>query len=152
MPTRRVRGTDRRGMSLLEIMIVVTIIAILAGIVFPHFAKSSQESRASALLTDLHQARQALQRYHLEHGHFPLLADMWDVLTTTTDVNGNPGTEFGPYLKKPPVNPFTRGSVCAADNSADWLYDETTGSIFGIAPNAAIVELDLPPSDVVPSP
>ncbi len=151
------RGDMRRsGMmafSLVEVLIVVTIIAILAGIVFPHYVNVSESARASSMLTDIQEIRSQLQVYQAEHnGQYPTLAQMWGNITNATDANGNLGGNFGPYLRQAPTNPFTNGSVCAADNSADWQYDETLGSIWGVVSAAQIVDLELLPNDVVAAP
>ena len=43
----------RRGFSLVELIIVVLLLAIIAGIVLPEFTSASTESRESALRGDL---------------------------------------------------------------------------------------------------
>lgn len=147
------RCAGRQAFTLVEVLIVVTIIAILAGLVFPHYMNVSEKTRAGALMTDLQQIRRQLMIYRAEHrDQYPLLAQMWGNLTGATDINGNAGPGFGPYLDEAPINPFTNGSVCAADNSADWQYDDALGTIHGVVPANAIAELGLSPSDVVAAP
>ncbi len=147
------RWRDRRAFTLVEVLIVVTILAILAGLVLPHYTRVSESARASSLLTDLQMIRRQLMIYHTEHnGQYPLLVNMWDGLTNQTDINGNPGNDYGPYLITTPVNHFTGASVCAADNSADWQYNEITGVLRAVVQANQIVELDLSPNDAVASP
>ena len=45
--------TQRKGFTLVEIMIVVAIIALLAAIAIPSFMKSRQDSRKSACINNL---------------------------------------------------------------------------------------------------
>jgi prepilin-type N-terminal cleavage/methylation domain-containing protein len=45
--------TQRKGFTLVEIMIVVAIIALLAAIAIPSFMKSRQDSRRSACVNNL---------------------------------------------------------------------------------------------------
>ncbi len=147
------RPVGRGGFTLVEILIVVAILGILAGMVLPQYWKHSASARASALLTDLQTIRRALQGFEVEHrGRHPSLAQMWDSLTGQTGPLGNPGPEFGPYLITAPVNPFTQGSACAADNSADWEYDSNKGTIRAVVPASTIAEFDLDPMDVVTAP
>ena len=54
------------------------------------------------------------------NGDYPTLAQMWGNLTSTTAIDGTAGADFGPYLQKPPTNPFTNASTLAADNTGDW--------------------------------
>ena len=151
--TRRPRPRRARGLTMLELLIVVVILGILAGLVFPHYLRVSESAKAAAMLSDLQMIRQQLKAYEVDHGgEFPLLSEMWGNLIVATDGNGNPGTEFGPYLKAIPRNPFTEASACAADNGADWEYDETTGAIRAVVPADLIADLALEPQDVVAAP
>jgi len=77
----------------------------------------------------------------------------WDALTSATDIAGTLAgdDDYGPYLQKAPVNPFTNGSTVAADNSEDWQYNATTGQILAVFPGTATErdDLGLTTSDVV---
>ena len=142
----------RAGFTLVEILIVVTIIAILAAIVIPHYTKASDSAKASALLVELQTIRKQLIRYQLDHNdQFPTVAQMWGNLTGRTNADGGPGTEHGPYLEGDPVNPFTGGSAVAADNSADWEYDDVSGMLRAVVPAAIMTEMNLSTSDTVAS-
>ncbi|MEE9211459.1 MAG: prepilin-type N-terminal cleavage/methylation domain-containing protein [Phycisphaeraceae bacterium] len=153
MLTKRKRSYPSRAFTLIEILIVVVILAILAAIVIPHFTKASETAKRSNVLTQLQTVRKQLKIYHVSHNaRYPTLAQMWGNLTGKTDVNGNPGTDYGPYLTVSPENPFTDGSTLAADNTADWEYDETTGKIKAVVPAAKITQLGLSPSDTVAGP
>ncbi|NNM25353.1 MAG: hypothetical protein HKO59_05115, partial [Phycisphaerales bacterium] len=138
-------------MSLTEILIVVVIIGILAGLVLPHYKDTSRRAKATTLLTDLQKVRGALQRYRDEHGGvFPRVGRLWDGLTEFTAVDGTPRTgSLGPYLSAAPINQFTGGSEAAADNTSDWEYDEGTGRVRGVVPADVIGEFALSPLDVV---
>lgn len=147
---RRPRG---RGFTLVEILIVVTILGIIAGIVLPHYQRTTVRAQTAALVTDLQMIRQSLQIYETEHrGEFPLLLEMWGNLTSSTNAFGAPGVDFGPYIHAAPTNQITGGSACAANNLADWKYDETNGSIRAVVPAAIIAEFNLSPLDAVAAP
>lgn len=138
-------------------MIVITILAILAGLVFPHWTNSSEVARVSSLVGDLQILRQQLMAYEADHTRYPQLNQMWANLTGITDdagtITGVEGRRMhGPYLVDPPVNPFTGGSACAADNQADWEYDQATGRLRAVVPADIIARRGLASSDVVAAP
>ena len=96
-----------QAFTLVELLIVVIILGILAAVVVPLFAESTDDTKLNALHQDLTVIRKALQLYHLEHkGVWPEESSFADQLTAGTDVDGNPGVDFGPYLDRIPDNPF----------------------------------------------
>jgi len=149
-----------QGFTLVEILIVVVILGILAAIVIPQFTNASEEAKSSSLISQLQTIRSQLELYQIQHnGDYPRLAtlqngdpDHWTGLTTQTEVTGAAGTDFGPYLQQAPINSFLRGQNVAADNSAEWEYDETTGAIRAVVPQAKITELNLSAIDTVAAP
>ena len=152
---------NRRGLTLIELMIVVTILGILAAIVIPTFSNANETAKGSALASQLNTVKKSLVMYNTDHnGTFPtdaqLITNQWQVLTNTTDINGDvTGSDFGPYFQKPPMNGFKDSSVVAADNSAAWQYDASTGTVQAVVPTAVISsagDLHLDPTDLVASP
>lgn len=130
-----------RAFTLIEILIVVVILGILAGIVVPQFSSAADDSRDSALKQNLLRMRAQIELYRQDHnGIYPTLDGFIDQMTAASDASGNtasvgtPGFNLGPYLQKMPRNPYTDtipiGS--GAVGSSAWFYDETTGHI---APN-----------------
>lgn len=143
MVTRNERNT---GFTLVEILIVVVILGILAAVVIPQFADASTSAKVGSLVTQLQTVRSQLELYQIEHnGDYPTIAMLgvgdWGVMTGTTDVDGLvAGSDYGPYLQKSPVNPFTTESLVVAGTAlADgatatdgWIYDDTTGAILAV--------------------
>ena len=60
-------GINRKGFTLVEIMIVVAIIALLAAIAIPNFVKSRQEARLAACVNNMRVVDAAIQQYLLKH-------------------------------------------------------------------------------------
>lgn len=123
----------KSGFTLVEILIVVVILGILAAIVIPQFTEASSEAKLSSLCTDLQTMRSQIELYKVQHNdNPPSLANFVAQMTGKTDINGDVGTDYGPYLQKIPTNQFndlgTLGNIGDPYDSG-WGYDETTGAI-----------------------
>jgi prepilin-type N-terminal cleavage/methylation domain-containing protein len=59
------------GFTLVELLIVVIILAILAAIVVPQFATSTDDANESSLDTTLVNMRGAVDLYYQQHGEYP---------------------------------------------------------------------------------
>jgi general secretion pathway protein G len=81
------------GFTLLELMIVLTIIMILASIAAGRYDRSVQRSKEAVLKQDLYTLRQAIQQYTLDKQMAPSSLD--DLVTAK-------------YLGTLPVDPITR--------------------------------------------
>jgi len=75
--------TNRKGFTLVEIMIVVVIIGLLAAMAIPAFSKVRQQSRLKAVTNNLRQVSTAAQQYFLDKG--VTVAAYTDLVGTGTD-------------------------------------------------------------------
>lgn len=137
--------TRREGFTLVELLIVVIILGVLSAIVIPQFRSSADETKESALLSNLQPLRAAVELFYIQHDStYPGTINgtsSWDNLvlhmTTQTDESGNPGTRFGPYLRRDiprnPLNNLNTGIVgqipIAPDDSTGWYYDPASGAL-----------------------
>jgi general secretion pathway protein G len=134
------RNTNRKGFTLVEILIVVIILGILAAIVIPQFTNASTDARKNSLTSQLQTVRSQLELYKLQHNDkLPAFsgttADVqWEQMTLQTDVNGattaTTGKDFGPYLQQTPSNPLNSNSKIAngtADATTSTTFAATTG-------------------------
>ncbi len=157
----RVKGKE--GFTLVELLIVVIILGILAAVVIPQFGNASSEAKESSLMTNLAALRGAIDLYHIQHKDvFPgeitgvqSWANFVTHLTTATDVDGNAGTDYGPYLRtgipRNPINGLNdgiEGAIPAApDDSTGWYYDADTGEVransSGAGPTTGIDYFDM---------
>jgi len=70
-PGMRAHLSGRRGMTLVELMIVVSILGILAAIVIPTVSNAQQQAAVTTIATDLNTLTGAVQRYHMDHADYP---------------------------------------------------------------------------------
>jgi general secretion pathway protein G len=79
---------NRKGFTLIEILIVVIILGILAAIVIPQFTNASQDARKNSLTSQLQTIRSQIELYKLQHrDQLPNLLDAtlgWTQLTEKT--------------------------------------------------------------------
>src|SRR5215470_10447920 len=90
-------GSSKReaGFTLLELLVVMTIIGILAAIAVPALRDSPQRAREAALREDLFTMRSVIDQYHGDKGAYP--PDLQTLVTAG-------------YLRKIPVDPMTKSA------------------------------------------
>lgn len=62
---------NRRGFTLVEVLIVMTIIAIMASLAVPYVHKQIKRSKEAALLQNLFTVRDAIDQYYADRGQYP---------------------------------------------------------------------------------
>ncbi len=97
----------QKGLTLIEIMVVVVIMGILATLVVPKLMGRPDEARKVAAKQDIASIMQALNLYHLDNGRYPTTEQGLDALVkapTTEPVPSN--YKEGGYLSKLPKDPW----------------------------------------------
>jgi general secretion pathway protein G len=63
-------GNQRKGYSLVEIVIVLVVLGIIAAIAIPRISLGSKQAEESALRSNLKMIRCAIEKYQSDHGGF----------------------------------------------------------------------------------
>ena len=93
---------NRRGMTLIELLIGITVLGIMGTLVYPHFSYATENAEENAHKQQLKMVRMAIQLYQIQHGgNIPNLLSNLDDLTKPSTYKGR---TYGPYLSKAPKN------------------------------------------------
>lgn len=135
----------RRGFTLVELLIVVTIIGILATIVIPQFSNASTQAKENALKDELRYLRTQIVVYKAQHRDTPPgeNGDFVQQMTQYTNESGGTSAtrtathKYGAYLPKMPKNPMnelntieiTTQNPLEANGTHGWKYNAATQEI-----------------------
>lgn len=69
--TEKLLSSARAGFTLVELLLVITILAVLAGVAVQNLAGTSEESRIAAARTSIGTIEQAARTYEIRAGKYP---------------------------------------------------------------------------------
>ena len=114
---------QQRGFTLIELIVVVTIIGILAGVAISNVKWAQQKAREAALRHDLFEIRKAIDDYYADKQKYP------DSLQTLVSDK---------YLRKLPPDPITQRvdweEVQATTDPNDPAAIDTSGDNASLTP------------------
>ena len=126
-------GRRRCGFTLIEVLIVITVIAILAMLVVPRAMGARRKAKEAQLRGNLKQLRDGIERFEATTAAWPpsaadLMAANGGAISADFDGRGGSVDRMaydGPYLVTGdgslPTDPFTEDD--------DWNYDNQTGDV-----------------------
>ncbi|MCX7205022.1 MAG: type II secretion system major pseudopilin GspG [Proteobacteria bacterium] len=101
------------GFTLIEILVVITILAILGALVVPKIMNRPNEARVVAAKQDIRSVVQALKLYKLDNGRYPSTEQGLKALVEKPSAAPVPNNwKTGGYLEKLPKDPW----------GSDYLY------------------------------
>ena len=112
MSCERRRAPARRAFSLVELMIVIVIIGLLAGMVTVNVRSYISRARQSTARAEIATIVQALSTFYATYGRYPTNEEGLDVLLRATDKLPEPLLEGKP--KDPWGNPYQYNSPGAS--------------------------------------
>jgi len=121
----------RSGFTLIEMLVVIAIIALLAGMLLPSLSKARIKARVAKAKTEMLNIRVSIEQYYSDYSTYP---------TNDKDYNcsGAVGTDYGAlyklkddskeYMSSIPRDPF--------DNSKPYMYFSNEDDYDGISDTA----------------
>lgn len=98
-----------RGFTLIEIMVVITIIAVIAAFAAPRILGRSDDARRKAAGIEITTMKRALQMYYLDNNNYPTTQQGLQALVTKPTVAPIPNNwKAGGYVEK--LNPDPWGN------------------------------------------
>jgi general secretion pathway protein G len=126
--TAHKKRSPERGFTLIELMIVMSIMGILLTIAQPSLKQSIVKAREAVLKEDLFQMREAIDQYYADSGKYP---DQLPDLINAQDRSKS-------YLRDIPKDPFT--------GSADWITvapaEDGEGGVFDVHSASPLLAVD----------
>jgi general secretion pathway protein G len=134
--TRISRGRSERGFTLVELLVVISLISILAAMGLVQYKNSITRTQEATLKTDLFRMRDAIDQYYADKGKYPASldslvsdgylrklpqdpitksADSWQTVPAEPDPS-SPTTEPGVY----DVKSGAQGTALDGSNYSDW--------------------------------
>jgi general secretion pathway protein G len=134
--TRVMRERSERGFTLVELLVVISLISILAAMGLVQYKNSITRTQEATLKTDLFRMRDAIDQYYADKGKYPASldalvsdgylrkipedpitksADSWQTVPAEPDPS-SPTTEPGVY----DVKSGAQGTALDGSNYSDW--------------------------------
>ncbi|MBW2558473.1 MAG: type II secretion system major pseudopilin GspG [Deltaproteobacteria bacterium] len=116
------KNLNNRGFTLIELMVVIVILGILAGLIVPRIMSRPEEARQTKARIQIESLETTLKLYKLDNGSYPSTEQGLQALVEPPEVGTLPGNwRDGGYLEKGrvPKDPW--------DNEYIYLCPGTSG-------------------------
>ena len=96
-----------RGFTLIEIMVVITILGVLAALIVPRVVGRTDDAKIAAAKQDIASIMQALKLYRLDNGRYPTTDQGLQALITRPTTEPMPSNwKQGGYLERLAADPW----------------------------------------------
>lgn len=93
---KRFRDPKQRAFTMIEMLVVMSIIALLVTLALPKYFSSVDRSKEAVLLENLHSTREVIDKFFSDQGRYP------ESLGELVEKK---------YLRSPPLDPITNSSA-----------------------------------------
>jgi len=115
---------NKKGFTLVELIVVIAILGILAVIIIPRIGEHTNQARVAHDRATLRTVQGAVAMYNAQHGRWPN--------TTSTDLGlayGELSIPLAPFLDLPGGNMPAARSVATPPHTRNFRYNENTGAV-----------------------
>ena len=116
----------KNGFTLIELIITLSIIALLSTLIIPNMGNIQNKAKETSLKNTCHTIQVALESYYLSNNSYPEgssahISAIIDILTTSNDLN------------QTPKNPYTKSEFNSSDTAGliYYTYDNELYTITG---------------------
>ena len=106
-----------RGFTLVELMVVLTVIALLLSIVVPDYVGRVKRAEEAALQENLMVMRDALDKHYADAGRYPATLEELVAKRYLRSIPSDPFTRQATWVAVPPADP-KKGGVFDVHSSA----------------------------------
>jgi len=89
---------NRKGFTLIELMIVIAIIIILAAIAIPNYLRMTDRARRSRVAGDFTSVATALEAFSVDWGSYPMVPDPAGILADSFGKNNTDTAVYGELI------------------------------------------------------
>ena len=124
------RRTPSKGFTLLELVVVIVILAILAGLAVPRYMRTVNRSRSNEALQTLGYLRESAERYYARYSSYSGIAnDFGNLDFSPTDVSGTASWTYAASGQAAEAYTFTATYTAGAASDKVTLSKAAGGAV-----------------------
>lgn len=113
--------SSARGFTFVEVMVVISVIAIIASVIWINFGQASAESRDAKRKADLTLLKNAIELYNQKYGRYPDGCNGPDEWASQLESDNACNTNFGIYANYADTNEFIVGHEAGITFSPEFI-------------------------------